>query len=91
MRSERRVERGNRGWRKKGRDSRAMGKCFGETKLGGRKAGHKGLLKQQTVPLTCALKEMLPPMPGRGARTDESENKRKRRRGRKERSRGEMD
>lgn len=68
-----------------------MGKCFGETKLGGRKAGHKGLLKRQTVPLTCALKEMLPPMPGRGARTDERENKRERRRGRKERSRGETD
>ena len=28
---------------KRGRDSRAMGKCFGKTKLRGRKGGHKGL------------------------------------------------
>lgn len=74
---ERREWKARGSWEKRGRDSHAMGKCFGETKLRERKAGHKGLWKWQTVPLTCALKEMLPLMPRRGEMIGEREWKEK--------------
>lgn len=73
-------ERGS--WEKRGRDGHAMGKCFGETKLRGRKGGHKGLWKRQTVPLTCALKEMLPPMPRKGGKDRGERERMERDRGR---------
>lgn len=84
---ERREWKARGSWEKRGRDSHAMGKCFGETKLRERKAGHKGLWKWQTVPLTCALKEMLPLMPRRGEMIGEREWKEKEERKEKKRSR----